>query len=117
MAKMKDGIYCAKCHVEMKLGIVPEYEFTSGFPIYNMPAYLCHKCDNVFFTEEQADDLESKTKERIKRSFGFDRKVAVSGKSLAIGIPSELARHLHLKKGQKLRLTPVSDNAFLIRKA
>jgi len=117
MAKMKDGIYCAKCSVEMKLGVVPRYEFTPGFPIFNVPAYLCPKCDNVFFTEEQADNMEDMTKELIDRSFSFDRRVGVSGKSLSIGIPSELARHLHLKKGQKLRLFPVAEDSFLIRKA
>ena len=116
MAKMKNGIYCAMCNVEMRLGIVPKYEYTEGLPLYNVPAYLCPKCDNVFFTEEQADEMEFRTEEIKKRDFAFPRKVTISGKSLVVGIPAALAKHLHIKQGQKVRILP-SSNGFLVQKA
>lgn len=113
---MKDGIYCAKCNKEMTLSIVPKYEFTDGFPLYNVPAYVCETCENVFFTEEQAREMKTKTKEMIDRSFSFERKVTISGKSLVVGIPVELAAHLGLKKGSKLKLFPIAQDSLLIRK-
>ncbi len=115
MARMKDGWYCAKCNVESKLGVVPQYE--DGFPLHNVQAYICPKCDNVFFTEEQAHEMKARTKELKEYSFGFQRKVTISGKSLVVGIPAELADHLHLKKGQKVKIVPVANDSFLIRKA
>lgn len=117
MEKLKDGWYCAQCNVEMKLRIIPKYEYLEGCPLSNVDGYQCPKCDNVFFTEEQAKQMKARTKELLERSFGFERKLTVSGKSLVVGIPSELAKHLKLKKGQRLRITPVADDGFLIRKA
>ena len=58
---LKDGIYCAKCNVEMKLGILPRYEYEEGTPLLNVKAYLCPKCNNSFFTEEQAHEMEART--------------------------------------------------------
>ena len=114
---MKDGIYCAKCNKEMNIQVVPKYEFTDGFPLHNVPAYVCEKCDNVFFTEEQAREMKTKTKEMMDRTFSFERKVTISGKSLVVGIPSELAAHLHIKKGQKVKIIPVACEGILIKKA
>ncbi len=116
MAKMKDGWYCAKCNVEMHIGIVPEYEYEEGLPLYDVQAYLCPKCNNVVFTEEQADEMEARTEEIKKRDFAFPRKVTISGKSLVVGIPAALAKHLHIKQGQKVRILP-SSNGFLVQKA
>jgi len=113
---MKNGIYCAKCNVEMYLGIVPKYEYTEGIPLHNVSAHLCPKCDNVFFTEEQADEMEARTEEIKKHDFAFPRKVTISGKSLVVSIPSALAKHLHIKQGQKVRILP-SSNGFFVQKA
>ncbi len=117
MEKLKEGWHCAHCNVEMKLGIVPEYEYLEGCPLKNVEAYQCSKCDNVFFTEEQAREMKTKTKEIMDRTFSFERKVTISGKSLVVGIPSELAAHLHIKKGQKVRIIPVASEGILIKKA
>ncbi len=114
MAKLKDGLYCIQCDVKMKLSIVPEYEYLEGYPLRNVDAYLCPKCDNVFFTEEQAKQMKMKTKKILERSFAFERKITISGKSLVVGIPSELASHLHIKQGQKVKIIPAEDG-FLVK--
>lgn len=116
MTESEHGWICAKCNVEMRLGVVPKYEYTEGIPLNNVQALRCPKCNNVFFTEEQADEMEARTEEIKKRDFSFPRKVTISGKSLVVGIPSELAEHLHIKKGQKVRILP-SSNGFLVQKA
>ena len=141
MAKtLKDGVYCAKDGGTMRRGFVPQYEYEEGYTLRNVPAYICPKCGKIFFTEEQASEMERRTKEKkeysfgferkeysffsfVRRSkekkeysFGFERKVTVSGKSLVVGIPSELAEHLKIKRGQKVRIIPVARDGFMIRK-
>ncbi|MEK6964556.1 MAG: hypothetical protein AABX70_09140 [Nanoarchaeota archaeon] len=114
MEKMKDGLYCAKCSVLAKKGVLPKYEFLDGFPLTNVEAYVCPKCDNFFFTEKQAKEMERRTKKEY--TFGFDRKVTISGRSLVIGIPAELAAHLKIKQGQKVRIIPIAREGFMIKK-
>lgn len=58
-------------------------------------------------------DLTDKVKEN---QFCFERKVAISGKSLVVGIPAELAQHTGLKKGSKVMILPISKNSFKILK-
>jgi len=113
---MKEGWYCAKCNVEMEPCVVPRYEYVVGIPLDNVQAMQCPKCENVFFTEEQAHAMRDRTEEIKKRDFSFPRKVTISGKSLVVGIPAALAEHLHIKKGQKVRILP-SSNGFFVQKA
>ena len=111
---MVTKIYCAKCDVEMNLGVLPTYEFEEGYTLENVHAYKCSKCHNVFFTEEQAKEMDRRTTQLKKQEFGFERKVTVSGKSLVVGIPIELAEHLHIRKGQKVRIIPEKEG-FMIK--
>lgn len=101
----------------MTIGILDTYEYFEGVPLHHVPAYLCPTCDNTYFTREQSKDMQAKTKEIQAHSFGFERKVLTSGSSLVVGIPNELAEHLKLKKGQKVRILPVADDGFLVRKS
>lgn len=113
---MKDGIYCAKCNVESKLAVLSKYEYEEGTPLHNVQTYRCPKCHDIFFTEEQAHEMRARTEELQEYAFGFERKVLVTGKSLAVGIPSELADHLKIKQGQKVRIIPIARDGFMIRK-
>lgn len=115
--KLNDGIFCAKCDVEMKLSVIPRYDYEEGYVLHNIQAYQCPKCNRIFFTEEQAHEMELRTKELKEYEFGFERKVTISGKSLVVGIPSELADHLSIKQGQKVRIIPVAKYGFMIKKA
>lgn len=116
MAKqISEEIYCAKCNLRMKLGVIPKYEYEEGYPLHNVHAYQCTKCNKLFFTEEQAHEMEIRTEELKEYTFGFERKVTVSGKSLVVGIPAELATHLNIKQGQKVRIIPVAKEGLMIR--
>lgn len=114
---MKENVwYCAKCHGEMKTVLLPSYEYEEGTPLYNVPALRCSSCQNIFFTEQQADDMESRTNDLLKTTFGFERKITMSGKSLVIGVPYELADHLGLKPGKKVKIFPMENDGFIVRK-
>ncbi len=115
--QMKENIpYCAKCDEEMQEVLLPKYEYDEGFLLHNVGAFRCNKCGKVFFTENQAREMKARTDELKEYVFGFERKVTISGKSLVVGIPHELADHLHIQQGQKVKIYPVADEGLMIRK-
>lgn len=115
--QMKESsIYCAKCDEEMRLILLPKYEYEEGLPLHNVGAYRCNSCGKIFFTETQAKDLEARTNEIKEYKFGFERKITVSGKSLVVTIPYEIADHLNMKAGQMVKLFPIAKEGFLIKK-
>lgn len=114
--KIKEGIYCVKCNVEMKEVLLPSYEYEEGLPLHNVSGYKCLKCGKIFFTELQAKEMKARSDELKEYTFGFERKVTVSGKSLAVTIPHELAEHLKIKQGQKIKVFPIAKEGFMIRK-
>lgn len=113
----ENAIYCAKCDEEMKLVLLPKYEYEEGLPLHNVGAYRCNSCGKIFFTEAQAKDLEARTHEIKEYQFGFERKITISGKSLVVTIPYEIANHLNMKAGQMVKLFPIAKEGFLIKKA
>ena len=118
MAKLmkEEAPYCVKCDKEMKVVLLPKYEYQDGLILHNVSAYRCNSCDKIFFTEQQAKEMKTRTNELREYTFGFERKVLVSGKSLVVGIPSELAEHLHLHQGQKVKIYPLANEGLMIRK-
>lgn len=84
----ENSIYCAKCDVEMKAKIIDSYEYEIGHPVPDVEVYECPKCGKIFLTKEQAKRVKAKTEEMKESTFGFERKVTISGKSLVAGIPN-----------------------------
>ncbi len=114
---MKENIpYCAKCDEEMQEVLLPKYEYEEGFLLHNVGAFRCNKCGKIFFTENQAKEMKTRTNELKEYVFGFERKVMVSGKSLVVGIPHELAEHIHIRQGQKVKIFPIADEGLMIKK-
>ncbi|HZX12415.1 MAG TPA: hypothetical protein VFE88_03080 [Candidatus Nanoarchaeia archaeon] len=102
MAKeMNEGIYCAKCNVQMKQGVLPKHEYEEGYLLHNVRAYQCSECNKTFFTEEQAHEREARTAEVKEYTFGFEQKVTISGKSLVVGILQNSQTVLTSNKEQK----------------
>ncbi len=111
-----EPIYCATCDLEMRLVYLPSYEFEEGLALENVEGYKCQNCQRLFFTESQAKAMEARTEELQQETFGFMRKVTVSGKSLVITIPLELAQHTHLHQGTKVKILPLAAEGFIVRK-
>ncbi len=114
---MKENIpYCAVCDREMDEVLLPTYEYEESQPLHNVSAYRCNSCGNIFFTENQAKEMRARTEELREYQFGFERKITISGKSLVVSIPHELAEHLKMKQGEKVRILPIAKEGFMIRK-
>ncbi len=109
-------VICTKCSEQMKKVILDRYEYVKNFPLYNIPAYQCDGCGNLFFTEKIINEMESRTKELKIHSFGFERTVATSGKGLVIRVPSDLASHLKLKEGENVKIIPINHKGFIVER-
>ncbi len=117
LTHLKENVfYCATCNKEMNLVLLKNYEFEEGIPLKNVPAYQCAKCHEFFFTEEQAKKMEQRTNLLQQHIFAFQRKITISGKSLSLSIPIELADHLHLKQGTAVKILPLAKQGFLVKK-
>lgn len=112
----ENAIYCAKCDEEMKEVLLPKYEYEEGLPLHNVAGWRCHSCGKIFFTEAQAKEMEARTNEIKEYQFGFERKITISGKSLVVTIPQEVAQHLGMKAGHIVKLFPIAREGFLIKK-
>lgn len=109
-------IMCTKCNQEMKKIVLDRYEYVKGFPLFNVHAYQCAKCSNLFFTEKMANEMEKRTKELKMHSFGFERTITTSGKGLVLRVPSDLASHLRLKEGESVKIIPVNHKGFVVER-
>lgn len=112
---MKEGKwYCAKCNVEIKKSILDSYEYIEGIPLHDVECLRCPKCNQISFTDRQADKMEKRTEKLKGQMFFFVRKIGYSGKSLTITIPESLASHLKVKKGQKVKIRPLNKKGFMV---
>ncbi len=109
-------VVCAKCNEKMENVVLDKYEYVKRFPLYNVPAYQCKKCSNLFFMEKMVKDMEKRTKELKVNAFGFERAIAVSGKGLVLRMPSDLVSHLKLKEGENVKIIPVDHKGFLVER-
>ena len=115
--EMVEGvIYCAKCDKPVQKVVLSRYEYVQGYPLHNVGAYRCQECGETFFTEEQAKQLERLTDEVRMARFAFERKVTVSGRSLVVSIPQEIAHDMRLHQGQRMKLYPVGRSEILMKK-
>ena len=83
----------------------------------NAPAFECPKCKEFIFTLEQVEEMERRTEQLKVHLFPFLRKVTVSGRSLVINIPEDLARHLRVIKGTAVKLIALDDKRFIVETA
>lgn len=111
-----DVPYCVKCDEEMQEVLLPSYEYEEGLPLHNVQAYRCNTCSKIFFTELQAKAMETRARDLNTHAFGFERKLTISGKSLVVTIPHEIVQHLRMKPGQLVKLFPLPENGFLVKK-
>ncbi len=114
---MKENVpYCAKCDEEMPEVLLPRYEYEESVVLHNVSAFRCNSCEKIFFSQQQAKAMKARTQELKEYTFGFERKVLVSGKSLVVGIPQELAEHLDIHQGQTVKIYPLANEGLVVKK-
>jgi len=107
-------LYCVRCDVEAKKGLLPTYEHEPGIVLRDVEAYICPKCKDYIFTEKQMEKIEKRTESIKVHTFAFERKFTISGRSLVLNIPEDIRRHMKISKGKKASIRPLDDKRFIV---
>lgn len=99
----------------LKRGAVDEEMF--GVKLGRYGAEICNKCGESFMDEKAMKKLEAKAKELGVWGLAKKTKVIMSGNSLAVRIPSEIAKFTHLTKGIELVLHPEGKKKIVLEPA
>lgn len=99
----------------LKKGMVAEEMF--GTKLGRYEAEICNKCGESFIDERAMKKLEAKAKEMGVWGLAKKTKVIMSGNSLAVRIPSDIAKFAHLTKGIELVLHPEGKKKIVIEPA
>jgi hypothetical protein len=106
----KENVKCVFCEGEAELKH-ENIELLGGkFVLKQQPYYKCLKCRGEFVTSEQMRETEKQI-----NSFYVSRPIVSTGRSLAITIPTDLAKFYNLKKGEKVRLIPESKHLLKVK--
>lgn len=85
-----------------------------GIALGSYDAEVCDQCSEVFFTADSVDKIEARAKELGLWGLASKVKVARSGNSLVVRIPSPLARYLRLRSGQEVLVAPDQKHRLVL---
>jgi len=106
----KESIKCIFCDGTPELHC-EEIELLDGKVVLKeQPYYKCKKCGKEFVTSEQMKETESQL-----NTFSVTRPIVSTGRSLAITVPTDIARFYKLKKGEKVKLIPENKHVLKIK--
>lgn len=96
----------------LRSGAVREEMF--GVDLGTYPGEICNRCGESFLSSEDTDKVAERAKELGIWGLASKVKIARSGNSLVVRIPSPLARYLKIKKGQEVLVSPEKENRLVL---
>jgi YgiT-type zinc finger domain-containing protein len=96
----------------LRAGVVHETMF--GVALGDYPGEVCDRCGESFLSSETMKGVEDRAKELGLWGLASKVKIAKSGNSLVVRIPSQLARYLRLKSGQEVLVAPEEANRLVL---
>jgi len=106
----KEKIKCTFCSGETELKHETIELLNGKILLKQQPYHKCKKCGEEFVTSEQMRETEKQI-----NVFSISRPIVSTGRSLAITIPTDLAKFYKLKKGEKVQLIPESKHLLKVR--
>jgi YgiT-type zinc finger domain-containing protein len=104
---------CPVCNKgELRRGKIREEMF--GVELGTYPADVCGNCGESFVDGKSMQRIESRAKELGLWGLAGKVKIAKSGNSLVVRIPSELARFLKLKGGEEALIRPEGREKIVV---
>ncbi len=104
---------CPVCRKgELRRGKVQEEMF--GVDLGTYPAEVCDNCGESFVDEKAMERIESRAKELGLWGLAGKVKIARSGNSLVVRIPSGLAKFLKLKGGEEALIRPEGREKIVV---
>jgi DNA-directed RNA polymerase subunit RPC12/RpoP len=105
----KNTIECKVCGGSAEIKYENISLFDGKITLRDEPYYKCSKCKREFVTSEQMKESENRL-----NMFYVTRPVIATGRSLAISIPSDLAKFYSLKKGTEVKIIPENKQTIKI---
>ncbi|MFH1915939.1 MAG: hypothetical protein ABIJ21_01625 [Nanoarchaeota archaeon] len=101
---------CGKGNLEHKKMPFSMY----GIRLGTFDAETCPACNEIFFTEESSDKIDTIAKK--KGLFGLEAKTKIGkvGNSIDVKISKRLAEFAGLKKGEEVRIYPEGKKKLVI---
>ena len=81
-------------------------EMMFGIYLGEFPAEICSKCHESFTDEKTTRAIEYAAKKKGVWGLGKKTKITKTGNSLAVRIPKEIAKFLHLEEGKEAYIHP-----------
>lgn len=85
-----------------------------GLDLGTYDAEVCDECGEVFFTSQSVDKIQTRAKHLGLWGLASKVKVARSGNSLVVRIPSPLARYLKIRSGQEVLVAPDKKHTLVL---
>ena len=106
----KEKIDCVFCSEKAELKYETVELLGGKVVLKQQPYYKCKKCGKEFVTSRQMRETEKQI-----NSFSVSRPIVSTGRSLAITIPTDLAKFYKLKKGGNVQLIPESRHMLKVK--
>jgi hypothetical protein len=94
---------------------IHEEMFGVGLGDYSGEA--CNQCGETFLDSASVGKVEARAKQLGLWGLASKVKVARSGNSLVVRIPSQLARYLKMKSGQEVLVAPEKEHRLILELA
>lgn len=85
-----------------------------GVALGDFPGEKCSACSETFLDEASMVELEKRARAAGLWGLGKKARVAKSGNSLVIRIPTALAKHLKLKAGTEIFVHPEGEDRIVV---
>jgi hypothetical protein len=85
-----------------------------GVDLGEFDADVCNACEERIFDEAAAKLMEARARKAGIWGLGRKLKVVRSGNSLAVRIPADLAKFLHLKAGREVFVRPDGEDRIVV---
>lgn len=105
-----ESMRCVFCDGKTELKHESLNLFDGKLVLKQQPYYKCKKCGEEFVTSQQMRETEKEL-----NAFSMMRPIISTGRSLAVTIPTDLAKFYNLKKGKKVQLIPENKQLLKVK--
>ena len=106
----KERVKCVFCDGTSELHYEEIKLLDGKVVLKEQPYYKCKKCKKEFVTGKHMKETESQL-----NVFSVTRPIVSTGRSLAITVPTDIAKFYKLKKGEKVTLIPENRHILKIK--
>ena len=109
---MVNTLKCPLCEIgTLKNGKIEQQFY--GVVLGTFLAEICNKCGESFTDQNTTQAIELAAKKKGLWGLGKKTKITRSGNSLAVRIPKDIVKYLHLKEGEDAYIHPEGNRIII----